>query len=106
MIASQLGAVQPASSVEIAASHCEQYVETYKDKNGNTVHLRDWRLPTEAELKIIMEFQYKENAAMDEVLAGPSYWSASVLVDNEKGSGNGSAIRCIRDAYDDETVNQ
>lgn len=106
MIASQLGAVMSASSVGIAASHCEQYVETYKDKNGNTVHLRDWRLPTEAELKIIMEFQYKENAAMDEVLAGPSYWSASGLVDNEKGSGSGSAIRCIRDAYDDETVNQ
>ena len=107
MIASQLGAVQPASSVEIAASHCEQYVETYKDKNGNTVHLRDWRLPTEAELKIIMKFQYKENAAMDEVLAGTSYWSASGLVDNTESSSNtGSAIRCIRDAYDDETVNQ
>lgn len=27
----------------------------------------DWRLPTRAELEIIMEFQYKENAAMDEV---------------------------------------
>lgn len=106
MIASQLGAVMSANSVEMAASHCEQYVETYKDKNGNTVHLRDWRLPTEAELKIIMKFQYKENAAMDEVLAGPSYWSASGLVYNTKGSGSGSAIRCIRDAYDDETVNQ
>lgn len=39
MIASQLGAVQPVSNVDIAASHCEQYVEVYKDKNGQTVHL-------------------------------------------------------------------
>lgn len=107
MIASQLGAVRSANSVGMAASHCEQYVETYKDKNGNTVHLRDWRLPTEAELKIIMEFQYKENAAMDEVLAGGRYWSASGLVSNtEKPNNTDSAIRCIRDAYDDETVNQ
>lgn len=107
MIASQLGAVMPANSVGMAASHCEQYVETYKDKNGNTVHLRDWRLPTEAELKIIMKFQYKENAAMDEVLSGGRYWSASGLVSNtEKPNDDDSAIRCIRDAYDDETVNQ
>ena len=107
MIASQLGAVRSANSVGMAASHCEQYVETYKDKNGKTVHLRDWRLPTEAELKIIMKFQYKENAAMDEVLAGGRYWSASGLVSNtEKPNNTDSAIRCIRDAYDDETVNQ
>ncbi|MDE5710860.1 MAG: hypothetical protein K2I27_06980 [Bacteroides sp.] len=107
MIASQLGAVYSANSVGMAASHCEQYVETYKDKNGKTVHLRDWRLPTEAELKIIMKFQYKENAAMDEVLAGGRYWSASGLVSNtEKPNNTDMAIRCIRDAYDDETVNQ
>lgn len=100
MIASQLGAVQSASNVNIAASHCEQYVEVYKDtESGETIHLRDWRLPTAAELKIIMKFQYSSDA-MDEVLAGPSYWSASGLVENDKGSGTSQAIRCVRDAYE------
>lgn len=105
MIASQLGAVTTTDNVEIAASHCEQYVEVYKDENGQTVHLRDWRLPTRAELEIIIKFQYKENAAMDEVLAGQWYWSASGLVENKEASspGDQTAIRCIRDAYTNQT---
>ena len=100
MIASQLGAVQAASSVEMAASHCEQYVEV--DENGNVYD--NWRLPTEAELKIIMDFQYAENAAMDEVLSGSRYWSASGRVTNGHVSydPNDGAIRCIRDVYGDE----
>lgn len=99
MIASQLGAVFSISDEEMAASHCREYVEVAQD---GTVY-DDWRLPTRAELEIIMEFQYKENAAMDEVLAGPSYWSASGLVYNNKGSGTAKTIRCIRDAYDKKT---
>lgn len=100
MIASQLGAVLPAESVEQAASHCEQYVEV--DENGNVYD--NWRLPTEAELKIIMDFQYAENAAMDEVLSGSRYWSASGRVTNEHVSydPDAGAIRCIRDVYGDE----
>lgn len=100
MIASQLGAVLVAESVEQAASHCEQYVEV--DENGNVYD--NWRLPTEAELKIIMDFQYAENAAMDEVLSGSRYWSASGRVTNGHVSynPNDGAIRCIRDVYGDE----
>lgn len=106
MIASQLGAVFDVNSIEMAASHCEQYVETYKDETGRAVHLDDWRLPTKAELEIIIKFQYVENAVMDEVLAGKSYYSASGVVSNPNGSSNngGTAIRCIRDAYDDKTT--
>ena len=103
MIASQLGAVQSVSNVDIAASHCEQYVEVYKDKNGQTVHLRDWRLPTRAELEIIMKFQ-NDSEAMDEVLAGQSYWCANGLVTNPDPTQTSSqAIRCIRDAYTNQT---
>lgn len=103
MIASQLGAVLDADNVNIAASHCEQYVEVYKDKQtGETVHLDDWRLPTEAELKIIMKFQYQSDA-MDEVLSGRSYWSASGEVYNSASGSTGTKrIRCIRDAYEDK----
>lgn len=102
MIASQLGAVQAAENVDVAAKHCEQYVEVYKDPvSGETIHLKDWRLPTEAELKIIMKFQYSSDA-MDEVLAGGQYWSASGLVKNtQKPNNKDRAIRCIRDAYGD-----
>lgn len=103
MIASQLGAVQDADNVDIAASHCEQYVEVYKDtESGETIHLRDWRLPTEAELKIIMKFQYSSDA-MDEVLAGRTYWSASGPVRNDhQGVSGDNRIRCVRDAYETE----
>lgn len=107
MIASQLGAVSTTNDIDVAAKHCEQYVEVYKDKETNQIiHLNDWRLPTKAEVEIILKFQYKKNAAMDEVLAGKWYWSASGSVYNssgEDGTETEAYIRCIRDAYDDKT---
>lgn len=104
MIASQLGAVQAASSVEMAASHCEQYVEV--DENGNVYD--NWRLPTKAEVEIIYKFQYPDGdadaAAMDEVMSGDRYWSASGLVNNPHFSNHTDhAIRCVRDVYGDGT---
>lgn len=66
------------------------------------VHLKDWRLPTEAEIKIIIRFQYAANAAMDQVLSGEKYWSATGEVENPQSSssnGNQSAVRCIRNAF-------
>lgn len=88
-------------SFTVASSHCEKYVETYRDAAGNVIHFDDWRLPTAAEIGIIIDFQYKTNAAMDEVLAGKSYYSASGAVSNPNGSSTNSftATRCIRDAY-------
>jgi len=102
MIASQLGATYAPTSMEQAASHCANYVETYKDASGTVVHLKDWRLPTEAEIKIIIRFQYAANAAMDEVLAGEKYWSATGVVENPQTSSTSndqSAVRCIRNAF-------
>ena len=102
MIASQLGATYAPTSMEQAASHCANYVETYRDENGSVVHLKDWRLPTEAEINIIIRFQYMNNAAMDEVLAGKRYWSATGEVENPQSTAsdsNQSAVRCIRNAF-------
>ncbi len=114
MIASQLGAVysdaftsaipNTVANAEIkrtamAASHCKNYVEVYVNADGDKVHLHDWRLPTAAELLIIKEFQYVTNAAMDEVLAGDRYYSASGLVIVNGTSSR--AIRCVRDAFKD-----
>lgn len=105
MIASQLGATLVPGSVEQAERHCREYVEVHDPDNDpdtdNAIHYDNWRLPTEAEIKIIIDFQYVENAAMDEVLSGPYYWSATGQVSNpgSDDNGNQSAVRCIRDVY-------
>ncbi len=98
MIASQLGAVYNVESRAMAASHCKEYVEVAKD---GTVY-DDWRLPTSAEISIIMERQYIPNAALDEVMAGRYYYSASELVENTTPTetDNDLAIRCVRDSYE------
>ena len=101
MLASQLGAVMDANNVNIAASHCEQYVEVAQD--GKVYD--DWRLPTRAEIEIIYKYQ-NDSDAMDEVLSGESYWSASpnAPIRNPNPSSTGTyRIRCIRDAYDKKT---
>ena len=89
---------------EIFNIHCANYVEVYKDENGNAIVLDNWRLPTEAELKIIESLQGGENEdadAIDYLLNGRYYMSASGPVFNNKASqtGDESAIRCVRDAY-------
>lgn len=109
MIASQLGATMEPDNMDVAASHCKQYVEVYNDpQTGQTIHLNNWRLPTRAEVEIIMKFQYVENAAMDEVLSGKYYWCADggTVLNPEKANeeDNQTAIRCIRDAYDDPST--
>lgn len=115
MIASRLGFVNNSEggvdwsedyALEVARKHCKEYVEVYKDENGNNVVLDDWRLPTTAELNIIMRFQGKSSEdadAIDYLLNAPYYWSASERVYNDKKTSSGTSIRCIRDAYDKKT---
>lgn len=115
MIASRLGFVNTSTggvewsqdyALEVARKHCKEYVEVYKDKDGSKVVLDDWRLPTTAELNIIMRFQGKSSEdadAIDYLLNAESYWSASERVYNEKETSSGTSIRCIRDAYDKKT---
>ena len=112
MIASQLGTVlasevSDANRKTVYTEHAKQYVEVYKDpKTGETVHLGDWRLPTEAELEIIYKYQGTSNDpanadAIDFLLGGDYYYSASGAVKNPKPNANsaGTFIRCIRDVY-------
>lgn len=124
MIASQLGAASTTSKASDAFDHCKQYVEvTYKKstfsgsissgvyKNTDSSNLlndwvvySDWRLPTEAELKIIASYQ-NDNGAVAVVLAGSHYWgitgnTSRVSIPNHTGStaANGNAfVRCVRD---------
>jgi hypothetical protein len=101
MIASQLGATQSPSSVTVAASHCKEYIEVTRD--GKIYD--DWRLPTEAEVKIILDHQYASDA-MAEVLSGKYYWCAYTAdgknyVQNTQTTSTSSntAVRCVRDNY-------
>lgn len=91
--------------LEIFREHCHNYVEVYKDNNGKTVVLDDWRVPTKAELNIIIDLQGGPNAdadAIDYLLNGYYYMSANGPSYNHQGNNdntNTSAIRCVRDAY-------
>lgn len=100
MLASQLGTTSSNAGWTYAREHCANYVETYKI--GNQVyHLDDWRLPTSAEIEVIIKYQNNPNTqdVMATVLAGANYY-----VTKENGSaatgvesGNSVYIRCIRD---------
>ncbi len=96
-------AVEYKKAQAMAASHCEQYVEVTKD---GTVY-GDWRLPTAAEIGIIIDLQYNtaDGAAMDVVMAGSNYFSASGLVTNESSTFDKSLhfLRCVRDEYKQAT---
>ncbi len=122
MIASRLGFFYSAhvdlnptsnsNALDVVRKHCANYVEVYKDSSGNPVHLYDWRLPTEEELKIIMNIQGKEGetaASIDYLLNAAYYYSASGPVYNDKTNSGYSetsqdrykstSVRCIRDAF-------
>lgn len=94
-----------ADRLEIFREHCKQYVEVYKDANGNPVKFDDWRLPTEKEIEIIISLQGTKDQdapAIDYLLNGYYYMSASGPVYNSKGDNDNtgtSGIRCVRDAY-------
>ena len=109
MIASSLGGFMlgagnltldnSANSLRVAREHCANYVEVAHD---GTIY-DDWRLPTRAELEIIMNFQGKEDEdadAIDYLLNAKYYYSANGRVENSKSNMNGTGVRCIRDAFD------
>ena len=114
MIASRLGFLNtdagnlPSADTDeeklrVFREHCKQYVEVYKDpKTGKKIVLDDWRLPTEAEINIIIKFQgtsSQQADAIDYLLNAKYYMSASGPVLNSKNNTSGTSVRCIRDAY-------
>lgn len=105
MLASQLGAIQSFQNLEAAKKHCKEYVETYQ-KDGKIYKYDDWRLPTEAELLIIKKYQNASPDAMDEVLGGEYYGAAHdyVKINNAGMDNRGYYLRCIRDVYEDGTL--
>lgn len=110
MIASRLGFINSgsgnitfgndATTAAVAREHCMNYVEVAAD--GRVFD--DWRLPTAAEIGIILDLQSgsndNANAAIDYLLNAGYYYSASGPVANSQSTTTGTAIRCIRDSYD------
>ena len=126
VIASRLGAVLSTYSglsnmtndkkLVVFADHCKNYVEVddVNDDKKDPVEVHDnWRLPTKAELEIIINLQGTSGQkadAIDFLLNGAYYMSASGPVYNSKNSDKTNpianpmnakdvAIRCVRDAF-------
>lgn len=118
IIASRLGTVTPGDMTNanqnnaterekrrlaIARHHAANYVEVAED---GTVY-KDWRLPTDAELKIIMSLQGTQNEsadAIDFLLSGTFYISGNGEVYNENNIRNDNVnnwgIRCVHDVLE------
>lgn len=115
-LASHLGYVTSTNKDEnfweFAEVHCGEYVETYQDEEGNTVVYDNWRLPTSAEIEVILRYQNepKTQEVMDKVLTEDYYyvcWEGAMggqgIAQNPNGNGNGlKAVRCVRDLLPEE----
>ncbi len=119
MIASRLGFfttdggnlddANDAQRLNVFRVHCANYVEVHGDASNPIVY-DNWRLPTEAELKIIMDTQGKsgENAAaVDYLLNAEYYFGAAGPVWNSKNddgytyphNSDSKSVRCVRDSF-------
>ena len=96
MIASQLGAVSsPGFNASTALKHCETYREVGTD---GTVY-DGWRLPTNKEVNIIIDYQGETDSPIDVVLAGSHYRTLSkeTQATGVSGANEGNFVRCVRD---------
>ena len=87
--------------VNTALCNCATYTET-RIVNGVEVPLDDWRLPTEAEIRLIDQLQNDPNSAVKSIMTGRYYWSAKSdaaieLQGGSSGSTREAFTRCIRD---------
>lgn len=103
-LASQLGATQ-LQGYNSARTNCANYWEERVVK-GITKRLDDWRLPTEAEIKLIDRLQHDHNSAVDSIMTGHYYWDAysrdgaTMLTGGSGGSSTNAYVRCVRDVKD------
>lgn len=86
---------------ETALCNCATYTET-RIVNGVEVPLDDWRLPTEAEIRLIDQLQNDPNSAVKSIMTGRYYWSAKSdaaieLQGGSEGSPTKAYTRCVRD---------
>ena len=111
MIASQLGTVTSGAFNQASAiKHCNEYREVQKERESNVQVIYDgWRLPTETEIKFIVDFQkesFKTNDGtkkkpIQPVLQGAKYYTMdrnTSTVETKVSNGtSGTFVRCVRD---------
>ena len=119
MIASQLGAnlgnTYSANSAQAAAIHCHTYMEVAQ----NGYRFTGWRLPTQAEIAYIVQYQTTlgNTDVFDTVLGGDRYYTLNATSGNNYNrnqrwertktsvTGEGTTnIRCIRDLTPEEVI--
>lgn len=115
-LASQLGATLKMSywsthsngrikyDTNTALCNCAIYTET-RIVNGVEVTLDDWRLPTEAEIRLIDRLQNDPKSAVKAIMTGKFYWGAQSnaaveLQGGDGGESNNAHVRCVRDVKD------
>lgn len=99
-----------------ALCNCATYWEK-RVVNGETITLDDWRLPTEAEIRLVDQLQTDPQSAVKAIMTGKYYWDA-YSGNNAYGpmlgfdGGNNPAtptsahIRCVRDVKEDITTKE
>lgn len=117
MTASQLGGTKAWSNADEVKRHCAQYAE----KTSNGVVYDDWRLPTRAEIDVMIALQYRTGSAVKTLFPAKYYWCADGVYHNENpnatdydsgGTSNWGnayivsntqpAVRCVRDVKADK----
>lgn len=117
MTASQLGGTKAWSNADEVRRHCAQYAE----KTSNGVVYDDWRLPTRAEIDVMIDLQYRTGSAVKTLFPAKYYWCADGVYFNSNpnaswydsgGSANWGdwyrvsetqpAVRCVRDVKADK----
>lgn len=101
MIASHLGTTYVGGNYlwTIGQEHCQKYVEVIDYGNGVYRELKDWRLPSYAELAIIQEKQSKATEVMESIVrdaSDASYWTLE-LNKAYPDTRTNRYVRCIRD---------
>lgn len=102
MIASQLGAVRSGGfNADKAIAHSRTYREVAED---GTIY-DNWRLPTNEEIAIIIEYQGKADSPIDNVLTGERYRTLSKETAEtgfDDSDSRGTFVRCVRDLTPEE----
>ena len=102
MIASQLGGLTSSSNITAAwaAQHCGTYMEV--DVNGK--RFTGWRLPTDAEISIIGDYQYDANASeiIAEVLSANTYRNLSGGTTRVSSGTTEGYVRCVREMSEED----
>lgn len=113
MIASQLGAVASFGTAENAATNAARHCHTYMEVAQNGRRFTGWRLPTQAEINYIIQYQtdLAGTDVFDYVLTGYYYYTLNKGADGNRwaiaytaDSQGSHAVRCIRDLTPEEVI--